>query len=166
MRERTIRRTLLALGCEPFTPTEDQRELVRVLSFNGVERDRIAEILELRPIELAYHFRRELDLSEDYYLAQAASTVIELAKQRSDLGVALRASEAMLRARSSRWREPRAIDPGDEGRPIETMSLIEVDHAIAELERRRRDHAPPADPQAAADDVEGEPEGMVQDGRL
>jgi hypothetical protein len=148
-------RQLAALGCPPFEPTEDQRELVRVLAFNGVPAERIAMILELREIEVVYHFRRELDLSEDYVLAKAAKTVMELADQRNDLGVALRAAEAMLRARSPRWREPKAVEAEEAAKPVEMMSLPEVDRAIAELQRRRRGDAAPVDAEAAASDVEG-----------
>jgi len=150
-----MRRHLVALGCPPFTPTEDQRELVRILAFNGVPEDRIAAIMELREIELVYHFARELDLSEDYVLAKAAKTVMELADQRQDLGVALRAAESMLRARNPRWREPKAVEADDRGRPVEMMSLPEVDRAIAELERRRRGDAASPDAEEAAPDVEG-----------
>jgi hypothetical protein len=132
-------RELVALGCPPFTPTEEQREQVRVLAFNGVEADRIAAILEIRPIELVYHFRRELDLAEDVILAVAAQAVRELARQRNDLGVAFRANELMLRSRSAKWREPK-VEAVLNVRP-EDMDLVEVEQAIARLERRRRDAA-------------------------
>ena len=157
MRHRTIRRQLAALGCPPFEPTDEQRFQVRVLAFNGVEAERIAEILEMRLIELQWHFRRELDLSEDVFLAQAAATVIELAQQRNDLGVALRAASTMLATRSARWREPKAVE-AEEGKPVELMSLTDVDRAIADLERRRRHDAAPADAEAATADVEGQPD--------
>jgi predicted metal-dependent hydrolase len=141
-------RELVALGCPPFTPTEEQREQVRVLAFNGVEHDRIAAILEIRPIELTYHFRRELDLSEDVILAIAAQAVRDLARQRADLGVALRANELMLKTRSARWREPK-IEAAANVRP-EEMDLVQVEAAIARLERRRRDAAGAAEAEAAA----------------
>lgn len=164
MRAKAMRRQLVALGCPPYTPTEEQRELVRVLAFNGCDHERIAAILEVRLIELQYHFRRELELSEDYILAVSAQAVRELAAQRNDLGVALRANQLMLQSRSRRWRIP--TEEVDERKPVEAMSLIEVDRAIAELERRQRDHAEAADAQAPADDLEGEPEGVVPDGGL
>jgi hypothetical protein len=141
-------RELVALDCPPFEPTEDQREMVRVLAFNGVEHDRIAAVLEIRPIELAYHFRRELDLSEDIILAIATQAVRELAKQRTDLGVAFRANELMLRTRSPRWREPK-VEAAVNVRP-EDMDLAQVEAAIARLERRLADAAGPAEAEAAA----------------
>jgi hypothetical protein len=148
MRKRRMMRELVALGCPPFEPTEDQRELVRVLAFNGVAHDRIAAILEIRPIELTYWFSRELDLSEDYILAVAAQAVRELAKQRTDMGVALRANELMLKSRSAKWREPKT-EPVLNVRP-EDMDLVQVETAIAQLERRRRDAAAATAPQAPA----------------
>lgn len=150
-----MRRQLAALGCPPFTPTDDQRELVRVLAFNRVEPERIAEILEMQELELLYWFRRELDLAEDFVLAKATAAMWELANQRNDLSIAFKANELMLKARSPHWREPKAVEAGDAGKPVERMNLIEVDRAIAELERRRRDAASPPDAEAPVDDVEG-----------
>ncbi|MET0668284.1 MAG: hypothetical protein ABWZ01_07240 [Methyloceanibacter sp.] len=152
MRAKTLRRQLVALGYAPFTPTDEQRFQVRVLAFNGVSTERIASILEMAEIELLYHFKRELELGEDVILAKAAATVMELSQQRNDLGVALRAAHAMLSARSARWREPKPQDPTDAGKPLELMSLSEVDRAIADLERRRRDPAAAADAQAESAD--------------
>jgi hypothetical protein len=145
-------RELAALGCPPFAPTDEQRFQVRVLAFNGVPHERIAEIMELRPIELVYHFRRELDLSEDVFLAQATAAIVELATQRNDLGIAFKANELMLRTRSSRWREPKeAVDSAPR---LEDMSLTQVEAEIAKLEQRRRAAAEPAEPQAGV--VDGE----------
>jgi hypothetical protein len=153
MREKTMRRQLAALGCPPFEPTDEQRELVRVLAFNGVAHERIAEILEIRMLELVYFFRRELSLAEDYVLAHATKAIFDLARQRNDLGVAYKANELMLRTRSPKWREPKAVE-AEEGKPVERMNLIEVDRAIAELERRRREHAAAPDAEAPAPDIE------------
>jgi hypothetical protein len=151
MRAKTLRRQLVALGYQPFTPTDEQRMQVRVLAFNGVPHERIALILELAPLELTYHFARELDLGEDVILAKAAATVMELSQQRNDLGVALRAAHAMLTARSARWREPKPQD-AEQGKPLELMSLSDVDRAIADLERRRRDPTQATDAEAAVAD--------------
>jgi len=145
-------RELAALGCPPFAPTDEQRFQVRVLAFNGVPHERIAEILELRPIELTYHFRRELDLSEDVFLAQATAAIVELASQRNDLGIAFKANELMLRTRSPRWREPK-VDVDSSPR-LEDMSLTQVEAEIAKLEQRRRAAAEPADAEASPADGE------------
>jgi len=163
MRAKTLRRQLVALGLPPFTPTDEQRMQVRILAFNGLTPERIAAVLELKAIEVVYHFRRELDLAEDVILAQATAAILDLAKQRDDLGIAFRANELMLRTRSSRWREPKAVE-AEAGKPVELMSLSDVDRAIAELERRRRDDAAPTDAEAAATDVEGQSDGVVPDG--
>lgn len=149
-----MERNLAALGYQPFVPTEEQRELCKVLAFNGVAHERIAEILEVAPLELVWHFRRELDLAEDYVLAKATSAMFALADQRNDLGVAFRANELMLRTRSARWREPKAVEATDSVRRIEDMDLTQVEAAIAQLERRRRDAAGAAEPQANAADGE------------
>jgi len=152
MRERTKRRQLVALGCPAAEPTQDMRETVRIMAFNRVPLERIAVAMEMREIEVAYWFSRELDLAEDYYVTLATKAMLELAAQRADLGVAFRANEMMLRTRSKPWRVP--ADEADQGKPVEMMSLIEVDTAIAALERRRRDSAAAADAEAPAPDVE------------
>lgn len=164
MRDKLLRRQLLALGYPPFHATDEQRFQVRVLAFNGVPIERIAAIMELAEVELLYHFRRELELGEDVILAKAAATVMELSQQRNDLGVALRAAHAMLSARSARWREPKPTDAEPAGKPVELMNLPEVDNAIADLERRRRGAAAAVDAEAPASDVEGQPDGVVSDG--
>jgi hypothetical protein len=133
-----MERNLAALGYQPFTPTEEQRELCRVLAFNGVAHDRIAEILEMALIELVWHFRRELDLSEDFVLAKATAAMFDLANQRNDLGVAFRANELMLRTRSPRWREPKVVEATDSVRRIEDMDLGQVEAEIASWSQTTR----------------------------
>jgi hypothetical protein len=108
----------------------------------------------MQQLELAYWFSRELNLSEDFVLAKATAAIFDLANQRNDLGVAFRANELMLKTRSSRWREPRAVE-AEAAKPVESMSLIEVDRALAELERRRREHAAAADAEAPAPGEQG-----------
>lgn len=164
MRDKLLRRQLLALGYPPFHATDEQRFQVRVLAFNGVPVERIAAIMELAEVELLYHFRRELELGEDVILAKAAATVMELSQQRNDLGVALKAAHAMLSARSARWREPKPTDAEAVGKPVELMSLPEVDNAIADLERRRRSSAAASDQEASTADLQDVSDGVVSDG--
>ena len=129
---------LAALGKEPFEPSEEQREYVRVLAFNGVPHERIAAILGLDILEVQFHFQKELELSNDILAASCARNMLQLAHQREDLGVAFRANELVLKSRVKAWREPKqAEDPSEPMARISDMGLDEVERRIAELERRR-----------------------------
>ena len=99
---------LVALGKEPLNPTDEQRHMVRIFRLNGMEipthraapghqRGR-AEVLLLE---------RAGTQSTEAFLAQSAASMVELAQQRNDLGVALRANEAILKTRLKIWREPK-----------------------------------------------------------
>lgn len=135
MRYRTLKRMLVALGKEPFTPTDEMRELVRLFALNGMPHERIASHLDLELIELRFHFRRELELSNDAILADAARNILELASQREDLGVAYRANEMILKTRLKVWREPKQAEEAQLHKKVENMSLEEVEAEIERLER-------------------------------
>lgn len=154
MRKRRMMRELAALGHAPFTPSDEMRQMVKILVVNDTPHERIATILEISLIELQYHFAKELELAKDELLAISAARMIELARQKLDLGVAFRANELILKTRSKAWRIP--AEEAVDGKPIESMSLTEVDQAIERLERERRNAAAAADPEAATVDVEGQ----------
>lgn len=151
MRKRTIRRQLAAIGKASFRPTPEQQQLVRILSYNETPLERIAQLLKLSVLELQMLFADELQLSKDQFLAVAAQTVVECATQRGDLGVALRASELMLKARLAVWREPKQTEAAVRKR-ISAMSLEEVEAELAALDERRRAAASTAEPEAAPPD--------------
>lgn len=155
MRKRRVRRELAALGEDPFEPSEEQRSLVRTLALNDTPVERIAYILELSQVQVTYWFARELDLAKDAFITIATDRVIALIKQERDPGVALRASELLLKTRSRSWRVP--SDEAQEGKPVERMTLTEVDDAIARLERQRRDAAAAAHEEEAAPHQQGKP---------
>jgi len=150
MRKKTMRRQLIALGHAPFEPTEDMRQLCRILVLNDTPHDRIATILEISLVQLQYFFAKELDLAKDAIVAVATQRMLDLANQTNDPGVAFRANELVLKTRSKSWRIP--SDEAEQGKPVERMSLTEVDEAIARLERQRRDAAAAADAEAPAPD--------------
>ena len=125
---------LAALGYPDFEATDEQRRMVRILAFNQTPEDRIAEALNIPVQVLRYVFRREMDYATDEVCAIAAQNILELAAQRKDLGVALRANELLVRTRLRCWREPKESDDLPPAR-IEGMTLAEVE---AEIERIRR----------------------------
>src|SRR5262245_31645745 len=134
MRRKTALRILAALGKEPFEPTEDQRHLVSVLVFNGTPEARIAAGLGLDVLELRYWFAHELGYAQDRILAQSAAAMIELARQRQDLGVAFRANALMLQSRLPVWRDSNTEGAEPTRAPVGVLTLEEVTKALAELE--------------------------------
>jgi len=140
VRKKRIRRELAALGHEPFEPTDEQRKMVQVYVFNGLEPDRIAQLMGLHLDQLVYHFKDELELSEDQLVGFAAGRMFYLAGQNLDLGVSLRAASHIVQARSRRWRIPKdePIDPAEGQKRISKMSLDDVENELADLEQRRR----------------------------
>jgi hypothetical protein len=140
-----MRRMLVALGHEPFTPSDEMREMVRLFALNGLPHERIAAHFNLDLVELRWHFHRELELSTDEILAEAARNVLELASQRVDLGVALRANERLLTTRLSSWREPKE-EASQLHKKVDNMTLEEVEAEIERLERiEARAKASPAE---------------------
>jgi hypothetical protein len=138
-RTTTIRRELAALGHPPHEPTDALRAQVRILTFNKVSAEAIALVLNIDLGVLRYWYSRELALSETEILAQAAANVLSLASQRTDLGVALRANELLLKTRSATWREPRPAEPerAMDAVPAGTLSLKQVEAELARLDAPR-----------------------------
>lgn len=145
MREKRIRQELAALGYEPFEPTDLQRDMVEMYVLNGLSEDRIAAALGISITELRYHFHREMNYSRDQLLAQAAGRMVALANQTSDLGVAFRANQLMLQANVKSWRVPSADAPDREDKPVERMTLAEVEEELARLDAIRSEAVRPSE---------------------
>jgi hypothetical protein len=135
MRRRRIRQELAALGYEDHIPTDELRNRVRLYVINKVEHEVIARVLDISVGVLRYFYWRELSNTDVEAQARMAQNVLELATQRNDLGVALRASEFFLKAHSPTWREPRAVDPDRQGEVLRVgrLSLEQVEAALARL---------------------------------
>jgi hypothetical protein len=129
-----MRRQLIALGEHVFEPTDEHRKMVRIMAFNDVPEARIAEYIGVSVLQLQFLFHKELRLSREQILAVAASNMFELASQRVDLGVALRANEAILKTRSPSWREPKSQEPRPPARDrVQSLTLDEVEAEIARI---------------------------------
>jgi len=150
MRRKRIRRELIALGFPPHNPTDATRATVRLHAFNRIPEQTIADILGVDLTVLRYWYGRELGYSEAEILATAAANMLELASQRVDLGVALRANEALLKTRLPAWREPKAAEAEkpDDSRPAIVLTLKEVERELARLKGPADDR--PANGTAAA----------------
>ena len=111
---------------------------------NGLGLDRIAAILGISRSELERHYRPEINDGADRVLLIATDNMLWLAGQRHDLGVSLRANQALLAPRVKTWREP-ASGTGN----IDDMDLDTINR---EIERLERDMAAAKGPSSARED--------------
>jgi hypothetical protein len=137
VQRKRIKRELAALGHPDHIPTDELRNRVRMYAFNKIEHDTIARVLDIDVGVLRYFYWRELSLTDVEVVARATQNVLELAMQRTDLGVALKANELVLKTRSALWREPRAAEPpvSDDmaGVRVERLTLEQVERALARI---------------------------------
>jgi hypothetical protein len=66
-------------GRKPFTPTDDQRHLVRAMAGYGVPHDDIAVVVKRSPPTLRKRFRDELDVATIEANARVAQTLYQQA---------------------------------------------------------------------------------------
>jgi hypothetical protein len=156
MRESTIRRTVAVLSGERYRPSEAHRELVVLLKMNDVPHQRIANALGINQITLEYWYAKELDFGVDALMAHAAKRIVWLSNQDQDLGVALRASQAMLQPRVKAWRDP-SVDVNATIGDISDKTLEQLEQDIAALERQRRAATAFEEAAARADPDEAQP---------
>ena len=68
--------------------------------------------------------------------------MLRLSRQRADLGVALRAGQALLGARLAAWRAPKDAIEADPARmPVDGMSLEDTEREIAQALRAERERS-------------------------
>ncbi|WP_404292872.1 hypothetical protein ACD578_10560 [Microvirga sp. RSM25] len=121
-------------GHDPHTPTAESRRLVVLGTLNNLSLDRIAALVGISRADLKRHYRNEIDNGTDLALIEASNNMLWLAHQRADLGVSLRANQALLGPRVRSWREA-APAPSTSESDINDMNLAEIDAEIARLER-------------------------------
>jgi hypothetical protein len=156
MRKKTQRKMIAVLTGETHTPNDGSRKLVVTLKLNDVTHDRIAACLGINRLTLEYFYSKELDFGVDAVLAHATERMLWLADQNTDLGVSLRATQALLAPRVKSWREPH-VDVTEGVGDISDLTLAQVEDAIARLERQRRAATATAGEAAGVDPDEGEP---------
>ena len=107
-------------GRNPFTPTDDQRRMVRALSGYGVPHDDIALIVKCSPPTLRKRFRQELDLGS----AEATAKVAQTLFQQATSGTNTAAMIFWLKARAG-WREKQVVEmTGADGAPMPALTVV------------------------------------------
>jgi len=92
-------------GRRPFTPTDDQRRMVRALSGFGVPHDDIGRIVKCSPPTLRRRFRDELDLGSAEANAKVAQTLYQQATTPGNVAATI----FWLKARAG-WREKQVVE--------------------------------------------------------
>jgi hypothetical protein len=97
---------------ELFTPTDEQRGMVKAFAAYGVQQDEIAKYLEIDPKTLRKHFRRELDTGSIEATSKVAQSLYKAATS-GNVGAAI----FWMKARGG-WREKHEIDVTSQGQRL------------------------------------------------
>jgi hypothetical protein len=104
------------VGRKPFTPSDEQRRLVRAMAGYGVPHDDIALVVRCSPPTLRKRFRTELDVATIEANARVAQTLYQQATTPGNIAATI----FWLKARAG-WREVQRVEnTGADGRPIST----------------------------------------------
>jgi hypothetical protein len=103
-------------GRPPFTPTDDQRELVRVMTASGFPQPEIATKIGIDPKTLRKHFRAEIKTGKQTANAMVAQSLFNKAIGTGHQSVA--AAIFWLKTQA-RWREAHL----NEGEPLPQPKL-------------------------------------------
>jgi hypothetical protein len=102
------------VGRKPFTPTDEQRRLVRAMAGYGVPHDDIALVVRCSPPTLRKRFRHELDVATIEANAKVAQTLYQQATTPGNIAATI----FWLKARAG-WREVQRVETsGPDGKPI------------------------------------------------
>lgn len=92
-------------GHKPFTPTDEQRRMVRAMAGYGVPHDDIALVTQCSPPTLRKWFRHELDIAVIEANARVAQILYQQATTPGNLGATI----FWLKARAG-WREKQVVE--------------------------------------------------------
>ena len=92
-------------GRKPFTPTDEQRRMVRAMAGYGVPHDDIALVTQCSPPTLRKRFRHELDIATIEANARVAQILYQQATTPGNLGATI----FWLKARAG-WREKQVVE--------------------------------------------------------
>lgn len=119
-------------GRKPFTPTEEQRRIVRATAGYGVPHDDIALIVRCSPPTLRRRFRHELDVATIEANARVAQTLYQQATTPGNIAATI----FWLKARAG-WREKQLVElSGKDGATMPAMTVV-----IQRFSDAGRDHS-------------------------
>lgn len=107
-------------GRKPFTPTDEQRRLVKAMAGYGVPHDDIALVVKCSPPTLRKWFRHELDVATIEANARVAQTLYQQATTPGNIAATI----FWLKARAG-WREKQHVElTGRDDAPITPQFVI------------------------------------------
>jgi hypothetical protein len=91
----------------PHAPTDEQRRLVKTMAGLGTPQEDIARVVDIAPMTLRTHYRRELDVAMAEANVRVAQSLFNMATQDKNTAAAI----FWLKARAG-WRETAQLDLG------------------------------------------------------
>jgi hypothetical protein len=129
---------------KPFTPTDDQRRMVRAMAGFGIPHDDISLVVRCSPPTLRKAFRHELDVA----IVEANTRVAQCLYQQATTPGNIAATIFRLKARAG-WREKQQVEvTGRDGAPLAPPQAVIIRRIIVD---------PQADRDAARPLLEGDP---------
>jgi hypothetical protein len=99
---------------KPFTPTDEQRRMVKAMAGYGVPHDDISRVVRCSPPTLRKWFRDELDTATIEANARVAQTLYQQATTPGNIAATI----FWLKARAG-WREKQQVEvSGPNGEPV------------------------------------------------
>ncbi len=108
------------MPAKPFTPTDEQRRLVKAMAGYGVPHDDIALVVKCSPPTLRKRFRHELDVATIEANARVAQTLYQQATTPGNIAATI----FWLKARAG-WREKHAVEvTGKDDAPVAQQIVV------------------------------------------
>ncbi|WP_372624325.1 hypothetical protein [Falsiroseomonas sp.] len=107
-------------GRRPFTPTDEQRRMVKAMAGYGVPQDDIALVVKCSPPMLRKWFRHELDTATIEANARVAQTLYQQATTPGNIAATI----FWLKARAG-WREKQQVEvTGKDDAPLPQQIVV------------------------------------------
>jgi hypothetical protein len=108
------------MGRPRFTPSDEQRRMVRAMAGFGVPQDDIALVVKCSPPTLRKRFRDELDVATIEANARVAQCLYQQATTPGNIAATI----FWLKARAG-WREKQHVEvTGQDGQPLAPMQVV------------------------------------------
>ncbi|WP_431266838.1 hypothetical protein [Dankookia sp. P2] len=105
---------------KPFTPTDEQRRLVKAMAGYGVPHDDISLVVKCSPPTLRKRFRQELDIATIEANARVAQCLYQQATTPGNIAATI----FWLKARAG-WREKHQVEvTGRDGAALQPPTVI------------------------------------------
>lgn len=138
MKRKATRALVRSLGHPDWVPTEQDRENVGKLKFNGVSHPTIADYIGCSVEELELHFHHELGVGQEHVGILMQDRLFQIAKGK-DTASATKILMHLMQAKYKAWRVPAPGQAGNEEgqKSVESLSLEDLEKLASELLQRK-----------------------------